>query len=46
MIVTSMALREKKEGVDIREVLVTMGLRGRPETLVLRGQEEDKACQD
>lgn len=46
MIVTSKVLMEKKEGVDIREVLVLMDLRGRLEMLALRDQEEDKVCQD
>ncbi|ELK25326.1 Collagen alpha-4(VI) chain [Myotis davidii] len=46
LIVISVALREKKEGVAIREVLVMMGLRGKPETLVLRGQEEGKHHQE
>lgn len=45
MTVTSKVLMEKKEGVDIREVLVLMDLRGRLEMLALRDQEEDKVCQ-
>lgn len=42
--VSSKALRVKKEGVDTREVLVLMDLRGKPGMLALRVQEEDKVC--
>lgn len=46
LIVISEALREKMEGVDIRDILVLMDLPEKPEMLALRGQEEDKVYQD
>lgn len=46
MTVISKALREKKEGMDLRDVLVLMGFMEKLEMLAIRGQEEDKVYQD
>lgn len=46
MIVISKALREKKEGMDLRDVLVLMDFMEKLEMLALGGQEEDEVYQD
>lgn len=45
MIISSKAPREKREGVDIREALVSMDLWGKPAVWDLGGHLEDMACQ-
>lgn len=45
MIISSKAPREKREGVDLREVLVSMDLRGKQAVQDLGGHVKDMACQ-